>query len=177
MMASLELPFTGASYSGRWEKPVKSPNYMKRIKTLTKYAPLLLLLIWQGCATTSTPKSSMSKEQILRQPDVKGHPPTVFQHPLEEVRQAGMRALVAVGCEIKIQEPLFLAGERPHKFGLFVGSGGEKVKIFLYPKTETETDVWADTDLSFVGIAGQQNWQKQVFAQMTDLLNQPNPIK
>jgi hypothetical protein len=55
--------------------------------------------------------------------------------------------------------------------GLLVGSGGETVKIFLYPETETETRVWVDTNLSFVGIAGQQNWSKQVLQQMTEILN------
>ena len=114
----------------------------------------------------------MTKEDILLQPDVKGKPPVVFQKGHEDVRQAGLRALVFVGCEIKTESPYFLCGRRPNKFGLFIGSGGETVKIFLYPKSETETHVWVDTDKSFVGLAGQQGWDKQVIEELTKLLNE-----
>jgi hypothetical protein len=147
--------------------------------------PILLagaLSLILGCS--STPKggeakskpappmqSGMSKEEILKQPDVKGKPATHFQQPLEKTREAALRALTFVGCEIKKQEPYFVSGRRPNKMGLFVGSGGETVKAFMYPTSDTETDVWVDTDLSFVGMAGQQGWDKQVLAEMTNLLN------
>ena len=55
--------------------------------------------------------------------------------------------------------------------GLFVGSGGETVKLFLYPQSPSETHVWVDTDLSFVGIAGQQGWNKQVIEELTRILD------
>lgn len=124
-----------------------------------------------GCGSVPKHPDTMTKEDVLLQPDVKGKPPVVFQKGHEEVRQAGLRALVFVGCEIKTQSPYFLCGRRPNKMGLFVGSGGETVKIFLYPKTETETHVWVDTDTSFVGMAGQQGWDKQVIEELTKLLN------
>ena len=126
-----------------------------------------------GCGTPITHSSPLTKEQILLEPDVKAKDPVVFQKGLEEVRQAGLRSLVAVGCEIKTEEPLFLAGVRPQKMGLFVGSGGETVKIFLYPQAADVTQVWVDTDLSFVGMAGQQSWDKQVFQSLTGFLNMP----
>ena len=143
------------------------------------------LSLAQGCSSTpksnnatsaagAAPQAGMSKEEILKQPDVKGKPPTQFQQPLEKAREAALRALTFVGCEIKKQEPFFVSGRRPNKMGLFVGSGGETVKVFLYPKSETETEVWVDTDLSFVGMAGQQNWNKQVLGEMTNLLNKDN---
>jgi hypothetical protein len=126
-----------------------------------------------GCGTTINHATPLTKEQILLEPDVKSKEPVVFPKALEEVRQAGLRSLVAVGCEVKTEEPLFLAGFRPHKMGLFVGSGGETVKIFLYPQAVDITHIWVDTDLSFVGMAGQQSWDRQVFESMTNILNQP----
>lgn len=127
------------------------------------------VLLGPGCA--STPKNlELSKEQILQQEDVKKKAPLVFNKGVEEVRQAGLRALTFVGCELKTQQPYFLTGRRPNKFGLFVGSGGETVKLFLYPQAPELTHVWVDTDLSFAGIAGQQSWDDKVTAELKSLL-------
>jgi hypothetical protein len=143
----------------------------KRLFTIIALSTGIALL--SGCGTTINHSTPLTKEQILLEPDVKGKDPVVFQKGLEEVRQAGLRSLVAVGCEVKTEEPLFLAGFRPHKMGLFVGSGGETVKVFLYPESVDMTHVWVDTDLSFVGMAGQQSWNRQVFESMTNILNTP----
>ena len=153
----------------------------KRETKLHQYMFLgLVCSFLAGCASTpeqAKDQAGMSKEQILQQDDVKGKTPVVFAQPLEKVREAAIRSLVFVGCEMKKQEPYFVSGRRPNKFGLFVGSGGETVKVFLYPQAENETHVWVDTDLSFVGIAGQQSWNTQVLNQLTNLLNQPQPAK
>ena len=130
-------------------------------------------ILLAGCASTPKQPTEMTKEQILQQEDVKKKQPTVFNKNIEEVRQAGSRALTFVGCEIKKQEPFFLQGRRPNKFGLFVGSGGETVRIFLYPQAPGETQVWVDTDMSFVGIAGQQNWDDKVMAEIKSILETP----
>lgn len=114
----------------------------------------------------------MSPEQVLAHEDVAGkEPAAVYQAPIAKVREAGIRALTFVGCKMKIDEPCHLRGRRPNKMGLLVGSGGESVEIFLYPKSENQTQVWVDTDLSFVGIAGQQSWDKQVVEQLNSILN------
>lgn len=113
----------------------------------------------------------MAKEQILEQKDVKGKTPTVFAQPLDKTREAALRALTFVGCEIKKQQPYYVSGRRPNKVGLFVGSGGETVEVFLYPVSDTETQVWVDTDLSFVGMAGQQGWNQQVLDEMKNIFS------
>ncbi len=155
---------------------------MKSKHILLSFVASIAVLVFAGCASTpqegqNAPSKSdkqesalTTKEQILSHPDVKGHPPVVFAKNLEEVRQAGLRSLTFVGCKLKTQQPLFLSGDRPHKFGLFVGSGGETVNVFLYPESDTETHVWVETHKSFVGMVGQQGWNKQVIDQMTQLL-------
>lgn len=155
---------------------------MQLKKSIQSVVSGILVISLAGCASApqekqeKQAKGSMTKEEILLRPDVKGHPPVVFAKNLDDVRQAGLRALTFVGCEIKTQEPLFLSGRRPNKIGLFVGSGGETVNVFLYPESETETHVWVETHKSFVGLAGQQGWNTQVTEQMTQLLNNPpNP--
>lgn len=139
------------------------------------------LFLLAGCSSTPKNESDkasksaskevkMTREQILQQDDVKGHAPTIYEQPLDSVREAALRALTFVGCEIKKQEAFFVSGRRPNKFGLLVGSGGETVKVFLYPESETTTHVWVDTDMSFVGIAGQQTWNARVIAEMNNIL-------
>jgi hypothetical protein len=130
-----------------------------------------LALLFAGCATTSSRAGAeMSKEEILNHEDVKGKTPTVFQQPLDKVREATLRALSFVGCEIKKQQTYYIEGHRPEKMGLFVGSGGETVQVFLYPQADNETHVWVDTDMSFLGIAGQRDWNDKVIAELYRIL-------
>jgi hypothetical protein len=146
----------------------------KSVKTITTVSLTGLaagLLMLAGCATPITHETPLTKEQLLEEPDVKGQPPAVFPNDLETVRKAGLRALNFAGCQVVAQEPLYLAGARPQKFGFLVNSGGERVKIFLYPEAEKETRVWVDTDTAFT--FGQQGWNQQVLTQMTNLLSSP----
>jgi hypothetical protein len=116
-------------------------------------------------------------DAILKENDVKNKPPEVFSKPIEEVRVAALRALSFVGCKINHREDFYIAGRRPNKFGLFVGSGGETVKVFLYPASTNMTHTWVDTDLSFIGMAGQQGWDKQVKEEMRNILDKAAAAK
>lgn len=134
-----------------------------------------------GCASTGNGgngggkvKLGATEESVLAHEDVKKGTPVVFSAPIDRVREAGLRALTFVGCKIEEQQPFYLRGERPQKIGLFVGSGGETVEVFLLPQGEG-TQVWVDTDLQFVGIAGQQQWTEQTIGEMRRILNQPAP--
>ena len=134
------------------------------------------IFIVAGCGDGGGKKPStaqgngMSIEAVQNNGDVKGKPATTFAQPLARVNAAAARALVSVGCVVKRQEPYFASGFRPQKMGLFVGSGGETVKIFMLPQGDKATNVWVDTDKSFVGLAGQQDWNKQVLAELSNLL-------
>ena len=83
-----------------------------------------------GCA--STPKDTdpakaamvppekwkfKTADDVLKDADVKGKPPEVFQKPIEEVRAAALRALSFVGCHIKHREDFYVMGRRPNKMG------------------------------------------------------------
>lgn len=142
------------------------------------------LLFLPGCASfnkesaaaASSNRMGDTESSVRNHEDVKGKSPTSFAKPIARVREAGLRALTFVGCEVKERHEYYLAGRRPNKFGLFVGSGGETVEIFLLPDGES-TQVWVDTDLSFVGMAGQQGWNEQILAEMTRILSQPTEAK
>ena len=148
---------------------------MKQISPFTNVRSLragavaiIMASLFAACATTSGPSSS--REAVLNNPDVKGKPPTVFAQPLARVHEAALRALTSVGGKAEQNQTYYISGNRPHKMGLFVGSGGETVEIYMVPQSDKSTSVWVDTDLSFLGIAGQQNWNKQVLGEMTNLL-------
>lgn len=121
-------------------------------------------------ATAHGNPNEMSLEAVQKDGDVKDKPPVSYAQPMDRVREAAIRALVSVGCEVKKKETYFVSGFRRHKMGVFIGSGGETVKVFMIPQGDKATNVWVDTDLSFVGMAGQQNWNKQVLSEMTNLL-------
>jgi hypothetical protein len=149
---------------------------------------LLSSILLIGCASdpknsSSTPATTPAKpaklklgdteESVRKEGDVKKKPATTLHQPIETVRVAAARALTLVGCKIEENDkhPYFVKGKRPQKMGLFVGSGGETIKIYMLPKG-SDTEVWIDTDLSFVGIAGQQNWDKQTMAELDRTLSE-----
>ena len=109
-----------------------------------------------GCA--STPKASDAKASA------------VFQQPIDKVQKASVDALTVTGFDIKKQEPAYVEGYRPRKVGLFVGSGGETVGIWLTATAPDKTEVKVKTARSFVGGAGQKNWDDEVMAGITKTL-------
>lgn len=115
-----------------------------------------LMAFMAGCA--STPKASHAKAGA------------VFQQPIGKVQKAAIDALAVTGFDIKKQEPTYVEGSRPHKVGLFVGSGGETVGVWLTAQAADKTEVKVKTTKSFVGIAGQKNWDDQILSEMTETL-------
>ncbi|MDP2753621.1 MAG: hypothetical protein Q8P40_04440 [Nitrospirota bacterium] len=63
-----------------------------------------------------------------KKPEIEG---VVFQKQIEVVQKAAVDALVVLGFDVKKTEPTYVEGSRPRKIGLFVGSGGETVGIWL----------------------------------------------
>jgi hypothetical protein len=55
---------------------------------------------------------------------------------------------------------------------LFVGSGGETVKVTLKEIESNKTLVGVITEKSFVGIAGQKNWNDTVIEEINKSLQQ-----
>jgi hypothetical protein len=129
-------------------------------KPIIRLAALLALIIpwFAACAST---------------PDLPEGSGALFAGPLEKARQGALDALVVLGFDVKKQEPTYVEGFRPRKIGLLVGSGGETVGVWLEPVGEQRTRVRVDTAKSFVGIAGQKNWDAEVLAQMEKTLGKP----
>lgn len=99
-------------------------------------------------------------------------PMTVFQQPIQRMHKAAVDALVVTGFDITKQEPTYVEGFRPRKVGLFVGSGGETVGIWLAGQGPNKTEVRVNTAKSFVGIVGQKNWDTEILNEMTKSLTQ-----
>jgi hypothetical protein len=94
----------------------------------------------------------------------------VFVRPIEEAQKAAADALVVLGFDLKTQAPGHVEGSRPRKFGLFVGSGGETVGVWLEAVGPDRTRVRVDTARTFAGYAGQKRWDADVLAQMAKSL-------
>lgn len=82
-------------------------------------------------------------------------------YPMEAVKKAAADALTVIGCTIKKDESTYVEGVRARKVGAFVGSGGETVSVTLAPTADGKTSVDIRTKKTFVGGAGQKNWDQQ----------------
>lgn len=110
-----------------------------------------------GCATTSS--------KVV--PNADSTPGIVLGYSIEKVQQAAVNALAVIGCDIVKQDPTYVEGHRPNKVGFFVGSGGETVRVWLEALDPQKTNMKVKTAKSFVGMAGQKNWDKQAVKEIT----------
>jgi hypothetical protein len=131
---------------------------MKKNRILKSALAMAALIGLASCASSSKPAAD--------------GPGTVFNQPLAKTQRAAVDALTVIGCDIKKQEPTYVEGHRPLKMGVIVGSGNETVKVSLTEMAPQKTSVHVMTDKSFVGGAGQKNWDQQVLAEMTKSLGQ-----
>ena len=129
---------------------------MKQIYTFATVLVFMLATFISGCA--STPKQSQENYN------------EVFYETVEDAHAAAVDALTVLGFEIKKNEDNYVEGYRPRKIGLFVGSGGESVGVWLEPIDEKKVDVKISTAKSFVGIVGQKSWDNEIIAEMKKAL-------
>jgi hypothetical protein len=88
-----------------------------------------------------------------------------FSQSMAKVQEASVNALVVLGCEIKKQLPNYVEGKRTRKVGAFVGSGGETLRVWL-TEENGKTSIKVSTDKTFVGGAGQKNWDEELVAEI-----------
>ena len=125
---------------------------MKSQYALRSFACLVLAAFVAGCA--SSPKQTEAKTSAT------------FQAPLDKAHKAAADALAVIGCRIEKDEPNHLEGFRDRKVGLFVGSGGETIGVWLAAQGAGTTEVRVKTAKSFAGMAGQKNWDEDVMAEI-----------
>jgi hypothetical protein len=106
-------------------------------------------------------------------PDTPTTAPILFAKPMTEVHKAALNALAVTGFDVEKSEPTYVQGFRPRKFGLFVGSGGETVGVWLEPVSPSRTAVRVDTTRSFAGFAGQKVWDKEIVGELEKSLGKP----
>lgn len=125
--------------------------------TLVRCAALAFVVaLVAGCASAPALKTA--------------NPATVFQQPVATVQKAAVEALSATGFNVTKQQPTYVEGKRPRKVGVFVGSGGETVGVWLTASGADATEVRVDTARTFVGGAGQKDWDAPILAKMRELL-------
>ena len=90
-------------------------------------------------------------------------------YPMDKVLEAAKLALATYGCSVKNEKLDYLECTRDRHVGVFVGSGGEKVKVKLSAKGN-ETRVQIKTGKGFVGRVGKKNWSTPIFNEMMKIL-------
>jgi hypothetical protein len=123
--------------------------------------PMMLLAVFSVNALAAKNKDENSPPA--------GDPKAVFDQPLVKVQEQAVNALVVLGCEIKKQLPNYVEGKRVRKVGVFVGSGGETIRVWL-SEIDGKTGVKVTTDKTFLGGAGQKNWDQPTLDEITKAL-------
>src|SRR5262245_50935206 len=131
-------------------EPMTTPSILR----VTLAAPIVLLMV--GCASTPS------------RPEGSG---TLFKAPPDAVKKAAVVGLVTTGFEITKEDAGYVEGFRPRKMGMFVGSGGETAGVWIVPVDSTTSRVHVDTARSFLGVAGQKNWDSEILVELTKVLN------
>jgi hypothetical protein len=129
------------------------PTYFN--SAFIRTAAIVLTLVLSASANAANKKGKDENSP----PDAA--PNASFSTPMDKVQVAAVNALVTLGCEIKKQLPNYVEGKRTRKVGVFVGSGGETLRIWL-TEANGKTSVKVSTEKTFVGGAGQKNWDKEV---------------
>ena len=128
-----------------------------KASTLVRVGTLVLIsTLVAACATTPT----LSK----------AGPGALFKQPVAQVQKAAVEALAEDGFDMTEQQATYVEGKRPHKIGLFVGSGGETVGVWLTASGGNATEVKVDTTKSSLGYLGQKNWNDQILEKMRRIL-------
>lgn len=112
-----------------------------------------------GTPATATSTSSKSEKGVT----------ATYQASLTDTKAAAVSALKLHGFDIKSETDTHIEGKRPNKVGLAVGSGGEKILVDLKASGDA-TEVRVETKKTFVGYAGQKNWDAPVHEAIADKL-------
>jgi hypothetical protein len=135
-----------------------------RQSTVVRFSSFLVLAMLSATVWAAKNKDENSP------PD--GEPKAVFEQPIAKVQEQTVNALVTLGCEIKKQLPNYVEGKRVRKVGVFVGSGGETIRVWL-AEQDGKTSIKVTTDKTFVGGAGQKNWDQETVDEITKAVNAP----
>lgn len=92
----------------------------------------------------------------------------ILTAPADKVHAAALEALAEIGCKVKKSSADHIEGKRPNKIGLALGSGGEKLLVWIKPLGEGKTELKVVTKKTLAGIAGQKRWNEEVAGQIRD---------
>ena len=97
---------------------------------------------------------------------------TVFEieATTSQIHDAALEALAKIGCNIKKDGADYIEAKRPNKVGLAVGSGGEKLFVWIKDNGDGKATVTVKTKKTMVGIVGQKLWNEDVAADIQSIL-------
>jgi hypothetical protein len=95
-----------------------------------------------------------------------GPPDMVLDRSLTEAGDAAARVLASMSFHVVRRQSDYVEGRRPNKVGKHMETGGETVRIWLEAFGPRRTAVRVKTSQTFVGIAGQRNWDDHILTAM-----------
>ena len=80
----------------------------------------------------------------------------------EAVHAAALEAVAAVGGKVTKDKADSIEAKRPHKVGLAVGSGGEKLFVSIKDVGNGQVEVTVVSKKTVLGIVGQKLWNDEI---------------
>ena len=94
----------------------------------------------------------------------------VFYETMEDTQAAAVKALTALGFEVKKNEVTYVEGYRPIKVNLSARSGGETIGVWLKPVGKDKVSVKVNTAKSRISVVEQKTWDNELIAEMKGAL-------
>ena len=121
----------------------------------------IALILMPSCSSTPAASDSNNATTVIpAAPSDAGH--FTINKPLAAAQQSAIAAVKGLDSEIEVEKPNYVQGFRNRHMGLFIGSGGETLRVWLEPVSKDQTLVKVTTSRSFIGIAGQKTWDEDV---------------
>ena len=134
--------------------------------------------VWAQDKQPQEPAPLAGCEDQVRSGGQKGKQERFFPLPLPKVKEAAAEALQALEFEVKKDTKDSLEAHKARHTGVFVGSGGEKVRLDFREAEQNGqkgTIVTGETKKGFVGGAGQKTWTSAVLSQTACILQKEAP--
>jgi hypothetical protein len=123
---------------------------------------------WAQEKQSKEPATLAGCEDQIRSGGQKGKQERFYPFALPKVKEAAVEALHSLEFEVKKDTNDSLEAQKARHMGVFVGSGGEKVRLDFKEDEQNGqkgTMVTGETKKGFVGGAGQKTWTGAVLSQ------------
>lgn len=123
---------------------------------------VLLAIVGMPAASSRLSAKDTSETEASKNDGKKNTTVVTLTAKPDAVHTAALEALAAVGGTVTKDTADYIEAKRSHKVGLAVGSGGEKLFVWIRDLGEGKVEVKVTTKKTLLGIVGQKLWNDEI---------------